>query len=269
MRPADDTQRDPGTVQSVERALMLLDALAQEPGGLGLSEMCRLVGLHTSTAHRILATLIACGYVRQDRERKTYRLGLHLLHIGEAAKAQCDLREEAAGTLEALAHRTGELANLVIPSGNRAIYIAQAQARTQRAIHMFTQLGAWVPLHCTAVGKAMLAYWPEEDLADLFEEGLPASTANTITNPLRLRRELEEIRQQHYAIDDEERELGVRCIASPVWDSDGRLVAAISISGPSGRVTPDRFAELGDIVVRAAVQLSERLGFSGTPGCAP
>lgn len=258
-----DTPRDRGAVQSVERALALLDTLAGERNGLSLTELCERVGLHTSTAYRLLATLAAAGYVRQDRERKTYRLGLHLLHIGEAAKAQCDLRQEAAGCLEALAHRAGELANLVIPSGNRAIYIAQAQAGSGHAIRMFTQLGAWVPLHCTAVGKAMLAYWPEEELARLIAEGLPAHTANTITNPLRLQRELEAVRQQGYAVDDEERELGVRCLASPVWDADGRLVAALSISGPSGRVTPERFAELGAMVRQAAAQLSQRLGYGG------
>ncbi len=257
-----------GSIQSVERALLLLDTLAEEKNGLALTELCERVGLHTSTVHRILATMIRRGYVRQDRQSKVYRLGLHLLHVGEAAKAQYDLRDEAMGTLEALAHRTGEVANLVIPSGNRVIYIAQAQAPAQRAFGMFTQLGAWAPLHCTAVGKAMIAYWPEEELERVIEEGMPAYTVNTITNPLRMRSELAEIRQRGYAIDDEERELGVRCIASPVWNADDQLVAAISISGPSGRITPERFAELGGIVRWAAAQLSERLGFSGTAGCA-
>ncbi|HOG46281.1 MAG TPA: IclR family transcriptional regulator [Anaerolineae bacterium] len=254
-------ERDHSAVQSVERTLHILDTLAAARSGLSLTELCGRTGLHTSTVYRLLATLLAHGYVRQDGERKAYRLGLHLLHIGEAARAQCDLRDEAMGCLEALARRSSELANLAIPSGNRAIYIAQAQAQRGHAIGMFTQLGAWVPLHCTAVGKAIIAHRPEAEVEHLIQEGLPAHTANTITNPLRLRGELAEVRRRGYAIDDEERELGVRCIAGPVWDADGRLVAAISISGPSGRVTPERFAELGSLVSQAAQQLSERIGY--------
>ncbi len=258
-----DVPRDRSMVQSVERALAILDALAGTASGLGLTEVCGRVGLHTSTAYRLLATLAARGYVRQDRDRRVYRLGLHLLHIGEAARGQCDLREEAVGRLEALARRAGELANLVIPSGQRAIYIAQAQPPTRHPVRMFTQLGAWVPLHCTAVGKAIIAHWPAEEVEQVLRDGLPAYTANTITNPLRLQRELDEVRRLGYAVDDEERELGVRCLASPVRDADGHVVAALSISGPSGRVTPDRLAELGEMVRQAAAQLSERLGYAG------
>ncbi len=262
-RPSAEAGRDRGAVQSVERALALIDLLAREQGGLTLTEICQLAGLHTSTAYRLLATLAAHGFVRRDPERRTYRLGLHLLHLGEAARAQCDLREEAAGTLQSLAHRTRELANLVVPSGNRAIYISQAHAQSELTVRMFTQVGAWVPLHCTAVGKAIIAHWPDEDLEQLTREGLPAHTPNTITSPERLQSELAAIRQRGYAIDDEEREVGVRCIASPVFDAEGQVVAALSISGPAGRVTPDRFAELGETVREAAARLSERLGFSG------
>ncbi len=263
MPSMDGAERDRNTIQSLERALRILDTLAGARNGLGLTEICGRVGLHTSTAYRLLSTLAAHGYVRQDGERKVYRLGLHLLHLGEAARAQCDLRQEAAGCLEALAHRCGELANLVIPSGHRAIYIAQAQPLNERAVRMFAQLGAWVPLHCTAVGKAIIAHWPADELQQLINEGLPAFTEHTITNPHRLQLELEQVRRQGYAVDNEERELGVRCLASPIWDADGRVIAAVSISGPSGRVRPERLAELGAMVLQAARQLSERLGYSG------
>jgi IclR family KDG regulon transcriptional repressor len=253
--------RERSLVQSIERALSVLNALADARTGLSLTKLSEQVSIQPSTAHRILATLIAHDYARQDRQTKSYRLGLQVLHIGEATRAQLDLREETADTLQQLANRTGELANLIIPSGARAIYIAQAQPPTRFGMAIFTQIGTWVPLHCTGAGKAILAWWNQSEVEAVLEDGLQAHTQNTITNPLRLQQELAEIRRRCYAIDDEEREIGVRCIASPILDNRGRVVAAMSISGPSGRITPDRYEELGTLVYAAALGISKRLGF--------
>jgi IclR family acetate operon transcriptional repressor len=217
--------------------------------------------MQLSTAHRILATLIAHDYVRQDRQTRSYRLGLQLVHMAEAARSQLDLREETADSLQELANRTGELANLIIPSGTRAIYIAQAQPPTRFAMAIFAQIGTWVPLYCTGAGKAILACSSQNEVETVIKDGLQAHTPNTITNPLRLQQELAEIRRRHYAVDDEEREIGVRCIASPILDSRGRVLAALSISGPAGRITPDRYEQLGALVGEIALDISRRLGY--------
>ena len=152
-------------MQSVERALVLLDTLAEQNNGLTLTELCKLVDLHPSTAYRLLATLLEHEYVRQDKRSKVYRLGFRLLRVGQAANEQLDLSDEATEDLETLAQDVQELANLVIPNGAQATYIAQSNGRKGRSgVQMFTQLGANVPLCCTAVGKCILAHLPENEL---------------------------------------------------------------------------------------------------------
>lgn len=251
-------------VQSVERALSILDALAVERDGLGVSEISKRVGLNAPTTHRLLATLVARGYARQDRRRKVYRLGLNSLHIGEATRFQLDVRDESMDLLKELARRSGEMVNLVVPSANRAVYVEQVKAGDQNSMQMFTQLGAWVPLHCTAVGKAIMSRLSESEVERYLEqEGLPAYTANTITNPLRFHQELERVRECGYALDDEERELGVRCVASPIMDGRGAVIAAVSVSGPSGRVGVDRWPALGGLVRESAFNISRRMGYVG------
>lgn len=253
--------RERGLVQSIERALSVLNALADARSGLSLTRLSEQVGIQPSTAHRILATLIAHDFVRQDKQTKSYRLGLQLLHIGETTRVQLDLREETADILQQLANRSGELANLIIPSGTRAIYIGQAQPPTRFSMAIFTQIGTWVPLYCTGAGKAILAWWDQNEVEASIKDGLQAHTPNTITNPLRLQQELDLTRQRHYAIDDEEREIGVRCIASAILDNRAHVVAAISVSGPSGRIMPERYEQLGALVYEAARTISKRLGY--------
>lgn len=252
-------------VQSVERALVLLDALAEHNNGLTLTELSELVNLHASTAYRLLATMLKHGYVRQDSRSKAYRLGFRLLRVGQAANEQLDLRDEVIVDLEALAQDVQELANLVIPNGNQATYIAQVNGREGRSgVQMFTQLGANVPLCCTAVGKCILAYLPEDERAQILkEEDFQKFTPHTITSVQELQDELAQARCNGWAIDDEERELGVRCVASPVWDGTAKVIAAVGISGPTGRVTPDRIEILGETVLRTARAISRRLGYRG------
>jgi IclR family KDG regulon transcriptional repressor len=251
-------------VQSVERALLLLDTLAQQDNGLTLVEISERVGLHTSTAYRILATLVAYDFVRQDPDTKAYQLGFQLLRFGQIARQQLDLRSESMEALTTLAHQAEELANLVVRSGAEVTYVAQVNSRHSGSLRMFTQLGVSAPVYCTAVGKAILAHLPEEEREQFFnEEEFTAYTAHTITNPLQLRQEIEIVQERGYAVDNEERELGVRCVASPVLDSTDRVVAAVGISGPSGRLMERRVPELSQFVVKAASDISRQLGYKG------
>lgn len=264
-RPA----RRAGSVQSVERSVALLEALAsQGPGGVTLGEISKSVGLNASTAHRLLATLIGLGYVREDARTKLYRLGLRLLRVGEAARAQLDLAEEAGTELTSLAERTQELSSLGVLGDDEVFIVSQYNSRHTSGA-MFTPAGATVPLHCTALGKCLLAYLPDTTIDRLMKEGrLTALTANTITNPLQLREELERVRRQGYSVDDEEREHGVRCIGAPLRDVTCHVVGAISISAPAGRAPADRLHELGLIVAESAGRVSKCLGWEG-PADAP
>jgi DNA-binding IclR family transcriptional regulator len=250
-------------VQSVSRALEILDFLVEAPGGMSLSRICDGTGLNISTIHRLLGTLIAHGYVRQDISTKEYFLGPQSLRLAQSALGHFDIRNEGMGPLRQLAIEARELANLAVLSGNHVIYVAQVPAE-ERSIQMFTRLGARVPLHCSGVGKAILSFMPEARAWQLLgDRPLSTFTVNTITNTLKLRHELEATRQRGYAVDDEEREEGVRCVAAPIFNANGDVIAAISISGPAGRFPIARMEDLGVLVTNAAAQVSANLGYVG------
>ena len=255
----------PKTVRAVTRALDLLDILSESLDGMTLSSLCKAADLNSSTAHRILSTLTKRGYVRQDATTKQYFLGSQSLHVGQAALAQFDLGKIAIAHMRELSAEVSELVNLAMLQDTHAVYIAQAPAE-RRSVQMFTQLGARVPLYCTGVGKAMLAYITEEHLDRLLQtEPLKAHTVNTITNELKLKEELQIIRQHGYAVDNEEREVGVRCIAASIFDSTGRVLAAVSISGPPARIGPEQEEIFIALVRHTALEISHLLGYRATP----
>jgi DNA-binding IclR family transcriptional regulator len=248
-------------VQSVNRALDILDFLIETSGGAPLSRICEGTGLNISTVHRLLATLIAHGYVRQDSGTKEYHLGPQSLRLAQSALGHFDIRSHAMDALRRLASEARELSNLAVLSGDHVIYIAQVPAE-ERSIQMFTQLGARVPLHCSGVGKAILAHLSETSVERLIGgRSLAAFTVKTITNSLALKNELEQIRLRGYAIDDEEREEGVRCLAAPVFQSSGEVIAAVSISGPSGRLPLEQLPKLGLMVRETALEVSRNMGY--------
>lgn len=248
-------------IQSVERAIALLQTLGETDSGQSLTQVAQRLDLHPSTAHRLLATLVAHDLAIQAADSKAYQLGPALIGLGEAAMAQNSIIVAAQGVLADLASKTGELVNLVIPHADQIMYVHQAQGKPQGAVRMFTRIGAMAPLYCSGAGKAILAHLPQEDQERIIGQGLPAFTEKTITNPLQLRSELETIRRLGYAVDREERELGVGCVASAILDSRSHPKAAISVSGPAVRITSSRLAELGGLVSEAAAELSKRLGF--------
>jgi len=255
-------------VQSVVRALTLLEALADQHGDIGIAELSRRVGLHVSTAHRILGTLVSRGYARQSPESGRYALGAKTFHIAESYLGQMDLRRLVRPVLERLSRETGETANLVILDGRDALYLDKVES--PRSLRIFSRIGRRAPLYCTAVGKVLLADLPMDEVNSLLGGGaLDALTHATVTSRNQLREELRKVQEQGFALDIEECEDGASCIAVPVRNSRGETVAAIGISGPSSRMNAQRIAELVPAVMRSGSEASEQLGFHGRQSSLP
>jgi len=238
-------------IQSLQRAMSMLDYAATQPTGVSLSQVAGHTKLHPSTTHRILATLAAGGYVSRDPATRMYRLGPSLIGLGEASRAQAGATPQIRTILGRLAEESGELANFAALDGLMAVYVAQAQPGPG-PVTIFTRMGTRVPLHCTGVGKAMLAFLPDIYSKALIDAGLKRHTESTIVKPLQLDLELRRIRQDGYAIDNEEYEVGVRCVASPLRNRAGAVIGAISVSGPSTRMSSERLPRLAKLVLDVA-----------------
>jgi IclR family transcriptional regulator, acetate operon repressor len=230
-----------GGVQSLERAFDLLERMADAGGEVGLSELSGSSGLPLPTIHRLMRTLVACGYVRQQPNRR-YALGPRLIRLGESASRL--LGSWARPHLARLVEETGETANMALLDGDEVVYVAQVPSR--HSMRMFTEVGRRVLPHSTGVGKALLAHAPAEEVRALLSRtGMPAATEKTLTTPEAFLDALVNVREAGYAVDDNEQEIGVRCIAVTVPNSP--TPAALSISGPAGRVTEaatDKFVPL-------------------------
>lgn len=251
------------TVQSVERTLDILEALARAGRPVTLSELSHEVGLHVSTVHRLLATLIERGYARQEAGSGRYTVGSRLLELASGVTDQIDVRAEARPILEKLSSQIGETANLSVRSGDNLVYIDQVQ--TERLVRMFTRVGSSAPLYCTGAGKLFLAYAGSDNFEHefnryLLENRLEPRTSQTIIKPQALREELRRIRERGYSFDNEEMEEGVICVAAPIFDRSGQIAAAISVSGPSSRLKEGHISEAIKPVLDAANEISSRLG---------
>ncbi|MGZ4591966.1 MAG: IclR family transcriptional regulator [Actinomycetes bacterium] len=226
----DARARVPGAVQSVDRALDLLEALARSDVPRGVGEIAALTGLPQGTAHRLLRSLQARGYVRHDATRK-YSLGAAAFRLGDAA--QRSLARSAGPYLARLVDHSGETANLSVLEGDDVVYVAQVPS--PHTLRMFAEVGRHVPPHTTASGKVLLAALPPERAAAVLRRtGLPRHTENTLTDLRELLAELDRTRDRGWAADEEEHETGVRCVAVPVGRG-ADVVAALSLSGPAER----------------------------------
>lgn len=243
----------PQHVQSVARSLDILEALASAPD-LGLVEVAQRTALQPSTAHRLLATLIARGYAHRDRTSGRYALGYKLAEL--AGDRNERLRALAHPHLADVQQVTGETVNLSVLVPPNSVYVDQVDGI--RAVRMLARIGAAVPAHSSAAGKAMLAHAPGQTVHDLVP--LAALTTNTITALDELELELEGIRVRGWAIDDEEHEAGVGCVAAPVLDDRGTALAALSVSAPIQRIRATGHAELGALLAAQARAISQALG---------
>lgn len=254
--------RNNGGVQSVVRALRLIDALGASGSEIGIADLSKRVALHVSTVHRLLTTLVQEGYCRQNPETGRYALGGKLFQLGEACLGQMDLRGLARPLLERLCRQTGETANLVVLDGTEALYLDKVES--PQTLRVFSRIGHRAPLYCTAVGKVLLACRSAAERDALLGAGpLRPLTRHTLTSPAGLRRELAQVREQGFALDREECEEGAYCLAVPVRDAQGRVEAALSVSGPTVRLGDQRVPDLIPLMRRAAEELSAQLGFGG------
>lgn len=249
-------------VQSLDRALDILEALAASGGEIGLSELSERVGLHVSTVHRLLAVLVSRGYARQNGPSGRYALGSHLLKLASSAfgTGQFDFRLEARPVLQELSDASGETTNLVILLDQHIVYVDQVASR--HTVRMFTQVGSRAPIYCTGAGKALLAFRsPAEVESYLAAETWERHTASTIVSAEAMRCELDRVRVRGYAFDDGELDDDVHCVAAPTFDHTGVAVAAISVSGPATRFTYEHMQLVAPVLLRATSELSAKLGY--------
>jgi len=258
-------KKPPYKVQVLDRAINILEFIGkQSTGEAALPELSAAMNLHKTTTHRIAHVLESRGLLRRGLDSNRYRLGLHLYDLGCQALDHVNIRDEARPLMTRVAFDVGETVHLALLDRSEVLYIERIEA--QRSLTMGSKLGARNPVYCTALGKAILAYLPENEVDQILAASrMEARTRNTITNVLTLKRELERIRDRGYAVDDEEIEDGVRCIAAPILDAGNRSVAAVSVSGPSSRITPDRFQLIGKTMMKAAQELSMRIGRQAAP----
>jgi IclR family KDG regulon transcriptional repressor len=250
------------TIGAVDNALKILEVFLEKERELGISEIANLSGLNVSTAHHIVTTLTNRGYLIQKRDRGPYSLGFKFLEFSGAVKSQLQIGEVARPFMKKLNAKVDESTNLAILDTGEAVYIEQIEST--QTLRIFTRVGKRVPLHCTGVGKLFLANMRDEELeAFLGNQKLTPSTSNTITTVDKLGKELLRIRQQGYAVDNEEKEDGITCVAAAVKNWDGKLVAGISVSGPSTRLTRERLKELAQLVKSCGLETSRALGYRG------
>ncbi|WP_433143749.1 IclR family transcriptional regulator [Actinomadura nitritigenes] len=241
-------------VRSLERAFELLEHLADAGGEMALSELTEVSGLPMPTIYRLMRTLVNHGYVRQEPSKR-YALGPRLIRLGETANRL--LGTWARPVLARLVDDVGETANMAVLEGDEAVYVAQVPSK--HSMRMFTEVGRRVQPHCTGVGKALLSQLPDERVREILgRTGMAAHTPNTFTDQEALLAELRRVREQGFALDDEEQEIGVRCVAVPLRGAPA--LTALSVSGPSGRMTHEAVADVVPIVRDAADRFAKELG---------
>jgi IclR family acetate operon transcriptional repressor len=251
-----------GTSTSVERAFELLDHIAAAgPSGLTLAELAAEVPTAKSTTHRYVTTLLELGVVRRDGAGRL-TLGLRLVELAGALLDGDHLRSAAEPVLHELVERTGETVHLGVPSDGHVVYIAKVES--PQSVRLVSRIGARIPMHCSAMGKALLAQLDEAALSVALERPRELRTMHTLTSADALLAELEKVRGEGVAIDDEENELGVRCIGTVVHGNGTAPVGAISVSAPATRMTHERCAEVAPAVLAAAEEIARRLGRRST-----
>ncbi len=254
-------QEKKNIIQSLDRGLQLLEVVAREPEQLTLNELAARFSMDKSSIFRLLATLAGRGYVRQEQGSKKYRLGYRILELAGDLYRDLKIVEEARPYLKELSAGIRETAHLAVHSDGKMIFIDREMS--DRIIGVNTHVGRREPLHCTALGKVLLSAFSEEELESFVgRKGLPKYTPNTITNVEDLKTELQKIRQQGYAFDNEEFREGIRCLASLVYDYRDVAVCAVGISGPDSRITLDSLDELAGLVKDTAAKISLRLGYN-------
>ena len=248
----------PGRLSSVTTALRLLKAFSEKDDEIGISALSKRLGIAKSTVHRLAVTLVSERMLEQDPESGKYRLGIALFGLGALVRRRMNVSTQARPYLFALREKTNETVHLAILDGSEIMYVYNLES--SQAIRMRSDLGVRKPAYCTAEGQAILAFQPAETVERIIREGLAPRTPQTITDPTRLMRTLDTIRQRGCAIEDEESEIGMRCIAAPIRNDAGEVVAAVAVAGPASRLSKKTIADFIPHVIESADRISARLG---------
>jgi DNA-binding IclR family transcriptional regulator len=244
---------------TVTKAISILDILALKTDqGVSLAELCSLIEIPKSSMHRYLVTLQELG-LAERKSNDRYYLGTKIIEMAGTYLIKSDLRNDSQEILNELAEMTGETIHLAVPSGTEVVYIAKVESK--HALSMFSYIGARLPMHCTALGKAILAFSDRYLLQAVLSGPLMRRTPNSITFVKALEDELKLIRSRGYAFDNEENEIGIRCVGAPIFDYTTKPIGAISISAPSDRMDQERCNSLGPLVLKAAQKVSRRKGY--------
>ncbi|MFN8450372.1 MAG: IclR family transcriptional regulator [Anaerolineae bacterium] len=246
------------TSSTTLKALRILEAVADSSQPVSLSDVAAVVGTDKSTAYRMLNTLVDAGYLVRDEASKRYRMSYKVVSLSRNLLAENEVFQLSRQVLERLATVTHETVHLCVLDGSATVLVQKVKGTQLVAVDF--QIGDRSPLHCTSIGKGLLAYQDARYIEEIIAAGLPPMARNTITEPDRFRAEMHRVRAQGYAVDDHEFDDTMRCIAAPIFERDGRVQMGISISGPDSRFTFDKLDELRQAMVDATWELSERLG---------
>lgn len=254
-------------VKPVYKALQVLSCLEEARQPLTLTEICYRVRLPKTTVFRYLYTLCESGFVEHSPENELYWLGLTALKLGQAASSQLQVRTVALPYMHELRDRFNETVNLGVLDGQEIVYIEMVESH--HALRLQARPGSRDSVHSTALGKAMLAFFPREQWPQYLPTRLEPLTPQTITSVADLQRNLLEVRARGYSIDDQENEIGARCVGAPIFDEGGRVHTAISVSGPVSRLPEALTLEVAEALVRTAEAISRQLGYEGRVQLAP
>lgn len=253
-----ENSKSPNSIQVIERMMSLLDALAASPDPASLKQLAQETALHPSTAHRILGAMTSARFVERQ-EAGTYRLGIRLLELGNLVKSRINLREVALPFMLRLHENIGEAINLGIRDGDELVYLERTSSG-RSLVRVVYLVGGRAPLHLTSVGKLFLATDSSDKLRDYARRtGLPGKTPHSLTQLGQLEKELDRIRRHDIAFDNEEAEIGLKCVAAPIRDDEGQLIAGLSVSAPTERHDP----EWMNAVRQTADDISHALGYTG------
>jgi IclR family acetate operon transcriptional repressor len=250
------------TLRSVDRAIAVLKAFNEEEPELGVTELSQRLELPKSTVYRLLASFQREGIVDQNPETEKYRLGIELVSLAGLVLKQIDVRQVARPYLRSLAEAFEETVNLTVLTGDGKVINIDGIS-SPRMVRNVGWIGREMLPHCISGGKALLAHLSQQRLERILAKGLPRFTEKTITDPIVLREELKRVRQQGYAVAQEELEVGLSAVAAPIWNHEGKVVAALSVSGPSFRLSSEKIPELAKLTRQTANDISHQLGYVG------
>ena len=249
------------SVRAVERAIQILNSFDDEHPERGVSEIAEAVGLHKATAHRIITTLLKYGLIERSSNGSNYKLGVQLLELGYRVNRRMDIRQEALPYINQLGKEVDEAIDLSVFDQRQVLCIEMVQS--SHALTIAASVGKRLPAHCTAGGKLFLAHFSALQLEEYLLDPLRPLTPNSFTDPVLLKEELSRIKKEGYAMDEEELELGVRAVASPIYNHQNKMVASLSIAGPVSRISNDRVKQILPKLMQTTLDISMRLGFLG------